>query len=76
MAKKRKDAALEIKTFTGIDGNAYVVFKTPGGAFHTFVEVEAKSAGRKCGGIGDDTNAIWRSIWNKKKLPPRQDPTT
>ena len=40
--QKRHGTRLEFRTFTGRDGNDYLVFRNPDGSFHTFVEVEAK----------------------------------
>jgi hypothetical protein len=61
---KRRHVALNVKTFTGRDGRAYVVFRTARGAFHTFQEVEAKDAARQCGATRDGTTRqMWESIW-------------
>jgi len=62
---KRRDKALEIRTFTGTAGESYLVFRTTGGSFHTFVEVEAKEAARQCGGPAKgNTRRMWQSIWD------------
>ncbi|HEU6453190.1 MAG TPA: hypothetical protein VFT57_17365 [Gemmatimonadaceae bacterium] len=64
---KRRNNALEIRTFAGKDGQTYVVFRTTGGAFHTFVEVEAKEAARQCGDPPKgNTRSMWQSIWDGK----------
>ncbi len=63
---KKAGIGLEMKTFKGTKGN-YIVFKLPTGAFHTFVETEAKSAAKDCGSTRTDTNTreYWRELWNK-----------
>ncbi len=64
---KRRDTALEIRTFAGKDGLSYLVFRTTGGSFHTFVEVEAKEAARQCGvPPKGNTRRMWKSIWDRK----------
>ena len=61
---KRKDLALEVKTFTGASGKNYLVFKTLSGSFHTFEEVESKQAAKDCGAAaGKNTRGMWKSIW-------------
>jgi hypothetical protein len=72
MAKKRfkpkkAGTALEAKTFIGKKGNAYTVFKTPGGSYHVLVETEAKAAARDSGAKGKKktTRQLWDSIWNQ-----------
>ena len=62
---KRKDMALEIRTYSGKDGQSYLVFRTIDGGFHTFVEVEAKEAARQCGAQQTgNTRRMWRTIWD------------
>ena len=62
---KRSGLGLEIKTFKGReDGKTYMVFRTAGGSYHTFVETEAKAEARDCSGAGDTTRQYWGSIWN------------
>jgi hypothetical protein len=64
---KRRERALEVRTFDGEDGAAYVVFRTAGGAFHTFREVEAKEAARECGGPSTGTTRQrWNKIWSAR----------
>ena len=65
MATKRKRAGfgLEMKTFPGKDGH-YLVFRTPDGKYHAFLEVEAKEASRQCGcRIEGTTHQMWNSLW-------------
>jgi len=63
--KKKKGYGLEIKTFRGRDG-AYLVFRTRGGAFNVFLEVEAKEAARQCGASREGTpRQMWGGLWDK-----------
>ena len=62
---KRKGRGLEIKTFIGKSSSVYIVYKTKGGSFHVFQEVEAKRAGRDCGGKGRNTREIWKKVWEQ-----------
>lgn len=62
--QKRKGFGLEVKSFQGQDGRSYLIFRTPRGAYHAFVEVEAKQAARECGvKVEKNTRAMWRAIW-------------
>ena len=62
---KRKGAGLEMRTFQGKDGNSYLVFRTSGGSYHTFVEVEAKQAARACGTpVEGNTRRMWEALWD------------
>ncbi len=64
--KKRSGLGLEIRTFSGKDGQNYLVFRTPKGAYHTFVEVEAKDAARNCGASGQgNTRKMWGALWGQ-----------
>ena len=65
---KRTGAGLEIKSFPGKKGETYIVFRLPDGAFHVFVETEAKQAARNCGSTKSDTNTreYWKQIWDSK----------
>lgn len=66
MKKKRGGFGLEMKTFSGKDGNEYLVFRTGSGSYHVFMEVEAKEASRQCGAAeGHNTRSMWRSLWGK-----------
>lgn len=60
-------AGLEIKTFEGTQGT-YLVMKLPSGAFHAFVETEAKQAAKDCGAKVrgyPNTREYWKSLWNR-----------
>ena len=56
-----------MRTFHGADGNAYLVFRTPKGAFHTFVETEAKQAFRTCSNTrsAGSTRQLWSILWKE-----------
>jgi len=61
---KKKGLGLEMKTFDGQDGNSYLVFRTRNGAFHAFIEVEAKEAARQCGATREgNSRQMWESLW-------------
>jgi hypothetical protein len=61
---KRKGAGIEMRTYRGKDGRTYLVFRTEGGAFHTFVETEAKQATRECGTrVIGTTRQMWSALW-------------
>jgi hypothetical protein len=66
---KKSGFALEMKTFTGQKTKStYVVFRTAKGGFHTFVEVEAKSAAVDCDpklSRDPNTRALWKGLWAK-----------
>ncbi len=40
--RKRQGVGLEMKTFKGYDKQNYLVFRTPKGSYHVFLEVDAK----------------------------------
>ena len=62
--QKRRGFGVEIKSFQGRDGRSYLVFRTPQGSYHAFVEVEAKQAARECGvKVEKNTRDMWRAIW-------------
>jgi hypothetical protein len=64
--KKRAGFGLEMKTFAGKDGNAYLAFRTAAGSVHVFMEVEAKEAARQCGATQElNTRQMWASVWAK-----------
>ena len=67
---KNRGTGLEMRTFDGEDGALYLVFRTSSGAYHTFVEVDAKEAARRCGAKEEGTNAntqtIWSALWSSK----------
>ena len=62
--RKRKGLGLEMRTFSGRDRNAYLVFRTSDGSFHVFMEVEAKEAARQCGAVDEkNTRQMWGAVW-------------
>jgi len=70
MKPKKRGFDLSVKTFTG-KGRTYLVFRTANGAYHAFVEVEAKQAARECGNPpGRTTRQMWDSIWNETPVLP------
>ena len=65
---KRMGVGLEVRTFYGKKGEAFLVFKTPKNAYHVFKEVEAKDAARQCGATGAaNTRSMWARLWNSEK---------
>jgi hypothetical protein len=63
---KRQGYGLEIRTFSGGDGTAYIVFRTRNGSFHTFIETSAKDAAIDCGSTlprSQITRRHWQSLW-------------
>ena len=64
LKEKRQGIGLEMKIFVGGDGNSYLVFRTQEGAYHTFVEVEAKQAAKECGSTTEgSTRQRWDRLW-------------
>lgn len=64
--KPKPWGALGVKVFKSEDGKTdYIVFKTPDGAYHVFVEVEAKDAAIKCGMKWDPSDANTRQFWDE-----------
>jgi hypothetical protein len=64
MAPKRRGFGLEVKTFRSKSGREYLVFKTLHGAFHVFVETQAKDAAQDCGAERKGTTVqMWGSLW-------------
>jgi hypothetical protein len=64
--EKKRGLGLEMKSFKGKDDRGYLVFRTSSGAFHVFLEVEAKEAARECGGpIRGNTRKMWEGLWAK-----------
>jgi hypothetical protein len=63
---KKAGFGLDMKQFTGKKGN-YIVFRLPSGAFHAFLEVEAKDAARDCGSTKttENTREFWKELWAK-----------
>ena len=66
----RQGKGLEMRTFEGKDGRSYLVFRTPRGSYHTFVEVEAKEAARDCGypEPKGHTNEMWDTLWEQAQV--------
>ena len=63
---KRKGLGLEMRTFSGISGTSYLVFRTRAGSFHVFEEVEAKEAAQDCGAQRENnTRFMWNKLWKK-----------
>jgi hypothetical protein len=46
LKKKKSGFGLEARTFISGSGEAYLVFRSLDGSYHTFVEVEAKQAAK------------------------------
>lgn len=64
---KNRGTGLEMRTFDGEDGASYLVFRTAKGAYHAFVEVNAKDAAKKCGAMGiGNTQSMWSELWPSK----------
>jgi hypothetical protein len=65
---KRQGAGLEMRSFSGADGSSYLVFRTESGAYHAFVEVEAKQAARECGATAEaNTRQMWAELWDRSE---------
>jgi hypothetical protein len=63
---KKRGVQLEMQTFRGKDGVTYLVFRSTGGSYHVFAEVEAKDAARQCGTTKTTTpREMWRELWSK-----------
>ncbi len=64
---KRSADAVEIRTFTSTDKKKkYIILKTPKGAYHAFVEVDARIASRDCGSPRKArTKQFWDALWSK-----------
>jgi hypothetical protein len=63
---KRRGLGLEMRSFQGKDGRSYLVFRTSGGSFHVFMEVEAKQAARQCGATKEaNTRQMWSEVWDR-----------
>lgn len=64
--RKKRGFGIEMRTFEGKDGTAYLVFRSADGAYHVFAEVEAKEAARQCGcAIEESTRQMWAEVWGK-----------
>jgi hypothetical protein len=66
---KRDGYGLDFRTFESDNGkNNYLVFRNSDGAYHTFVEVEAKDAAVHCGSKlerEEITRKHWDELWQK-----------
>lgn len=61
---KREGTELAFKAILGSDGTRYRVFRSLGGSFHVFTEVEAKQAARQCGAAElANPQQMWESLW-------------
>jgi len=68
MKPKKQGLGLEMHTFQGRDKNRYLVYRTTGGSYHVFVEIEAKDAARQCGATKEGTpRQMWGEIWKRLK---------
>jgi hypothetical protein len=65
LSPKRRDAAVEMRTFKGKE-RTYLVMKIKS-AYHVFTEVEAKNAARDCDPTfkRGNTRRIWNKLWAK-----------
>ena len=62
--QKRQGLGLEMKTFKGKDKENYLVFRTPKGSYHVFLEVDAKEAATHCAPPrSGNTRQIWKDLW-------------
>ncbi len=67
--QKRQGLGLEMRTFKGNAGQNYLVFRTAGGSYHVFLEVDAKEAAEHCGVPRDgNTRQMWKDLWNNAKF--------
>ena len=59
--------ALQTRTFQGKSGSSYLVFRTPKGQFHVFVETAARPAAQDCGSQSRscNPNVHWQAVWDK-----------
>jgi hypothetical protein len=61
---KQKRRGLGLETFRGTNGQNYLIFRTPTGSYHAFVEIEAKQAARDCGAKKESTtHQMWGDLW-------------
>jgi hypothetical protein len=62
--RKRQGVGLEMKTFRGSDEQNYLVFRTPKGSYHVFLEVDVKEAAAHCGALRKgNTRQMWTGLW-------------
>jgi hypothetical protein len=64
---KRKGFRVETKAFNGSSGTSYVVYRTPKGSYHVFMEVEAAAAAEDCGAPKKGgARTKWQAIWDRR----------
>jgi hypothetical protein len=73
MAHKSKKRGVELGTrlFRDSSDKAYLVFKTAGGSFHVFAEIEAKEAAERCGAKREpnrNVRSMWNELWKKSRI--------
>lgn len=65
MHPKRRGFELESRTFHTLDKRAILVFKTPEGSYHAFLEMDAKEAAKALNPEAHgNTRSIWGKIWD------------
>ena len=63
---KKKGCGLEARAFKGASGASYVVYLTPKGSYHVFMEVEAETAAEDCGAPKEGgPRTKWKAIWDR-----------
>ena len=68
VAAKKSGFGVEMRTFKGTKG-MHIVFKLPSGAFHTFLEVEAKGAAVDIDSKlsrDENTRALRKRLWARQ----------
>jgi hypothetical protein len=64
---KKTRFRVETRAFEGSSGTSYVVYRTPQGAFHVFMEVEAEPAADDCGAPKKGrARTKWQAIWDRR----------
>ncbi len=71
---KRRGYGLDLRAFHGESGRPYIVFRTPKGSFHVFVETDAKDAARDCGARRkrESTRQRWERLWEQQEATLQQ----
>jgi hypothetical protein len=68
LKRKKHGVNLEMRTFEGNDGVTYLVFRSTGGSYHVFAEVQAKEAARRCGATkGSTPRTLWGELWSRRR---------
>ena len=64
IVKKRAGYELQMATKIGNSGNKYLFIKDTYGAYHVFIEIEAKTAAKDCGAetIGKNTRQTCAAV--------------